>query len=103
HAPPRLSRPRSFPTRRSSDLRRQVLAVASGSLLGYTEVDRAHRETECFSEIFRGSEPLESNELGARGLVALVALLHRLQDDHRRDRKSTRLNSSHLGISYAVF
>src|SRR5437899_10237200 len=22
---------------------------------------------------------------------------------HRRDRKSTRLNSSHLGISYAVF
>src|SRR5436853_5556594 len=24
-------------------------------------------------------------------------------DDQRRDRKSTRLNSSHLGISYAVF
>src|SRR5205814_4503324 len=23
--------------------------------------------------------------------------------DHRQDRKSTRLNSSHLGISYAVF
>src|SRR5262245_65238551 len=26
-----------------------------------------------------------------------------LVDGHRRDRKSTRLNSSHLGISYAVF
>src|SRR5947199_3687618 len=25
------------------------------------------------------------------------------QGFHRRDRKSTRLNSSHLGISYAVF
>src|ERR1039458_5813881 len=25
------------------------------------------------------------------------------QPQHRRDRKSTRLNSSHLGISYAVF
>src|SRR5437899_10422295 len=25
------------------------------------------------------------------------------QSDNRRDRKSTRLNSSHLGISYAVF
>src|SRR5437899_4950357 len=24
-------------------------------------------------------------------------------ESHRRDRKSTRLNSSHLGISYAVF
>src|SRR5262245_36305585 len=29
----------------------------------------------------------------------LLALLHRWRDD----RKSTRLNSSHLGISYAVF
>src|SRR5262245_65165326 len=27
----------------------------------------------------------------------------RLADQHRIDRKSTRLNSSHLGISYAVF
>src|ERR1035441_10799512 len=26
-----------------------------------------------------------------------------LEDQHLRDRKSTRLNSSHLGISYAVF
>src|ERR1039458_7222190 len=28
---------------------------------------------------------------------------HRLQNRRPRDRKSTRLNSSHLGISYAVF
>src|SRR5262245_64026480 len=27
----------------------------------------------------------------------------RADDDGNRDRKSTRLNSSHLGISYAVF
>src|SRR5688572_31497425 len=27
----------------------------------------------------------------------------RREDDHRRDRKSTRLNSSHSQISYAVF
>src|SRR5438045_7814832 len=27
----------------------------------------------------------------------------RIAPAHRRDRKSTRLNSSHLGISYAVF
>src|SRR5205814_9369894 len=28
---------------------------------------------------------------------------HRRRSDEPRDRKSTRLNSSHLGISYAVF
>src|SRR6201999_2577689 len=33
------------------------------------------------------------------GSVCTIALRSRL----RRDRKSTRLNSSHLGISYAVF
>src|SRR5262245_64255664 len=31
------------------------------------------------------------------------ALHAHLRDHRRRDRKSTRLNSSHLGISYAVF
>src|SRR5205814_6392211 len=39
-------------------------------------------------------------------LLLPPALKHRqldLQRPHRRDRKSTRLNSSHLGISYAVF
>src|SRR3712207_8458415 len=28
---------------------------------------------------------------------------HRVEGDRRRDRKSTRLNSSHANISYAVF
>src|SRR5262245_64675448 len=38
------------------------------------------------------------------GMVALRAgRTDRTQGDHPRDRKSTRLNSSHLGISYAVF
>src|SRR3712207_7612216 len=34
----------------------------------------------------------DDEELGERGL-----------DEHRQDRKSTRLNSSHANISYAVF
>src|ERR1039458_2986697 len=37
---------------------------------------------------------------------ALVKLLNPMQERRRKfdeDRKSTRLNSSHLGISYAVF
>src|SRR5437899_9483563 len=36
---------------------------------------------------------------GARPVIAMDVAESRL----RRDRKSTRLNSSHLGISYAVF
>src|SRR5437899_8571284 len=28
---------------------------------------------------------------------------HQANESHEQDRKSTRLNSSHLGISYAVF
>src|SRR5947199_1926907 len=55
--------------------------------------------------IFRGAIGTGREEDRLRRLVAgagdrerdLVALRH------RRDRKSTRLNSSHLGISYAVF
>src|SRR5438045_6629902 len=35
--------------------------------------------------------------------AAPVDLPQRLAQSHSRDRKSTRLNSSHLGISYAVF
>src|SRR5205814_3153892 len=38
---------------------------------------------------------------GGREVLRLVAL--RGHGHPRRDRKSTRLNSSHLGISYAVF
>src|SRR5258705_7837052 len=36
-------------------------------------------------------------------LLVLVVLLVRPEGIFGRDRKSTRLNSSHLGISYAVF
>src|SRR5699024_11762367 len=35
--------------------------------------------------------------------VAPAAVVALLRGDQRRDRKSTRLNSSHVSISYAVF
>src|SRR5437899_7057154 len=44
------------------------------------------------------------NDLPGRREVARHSVAGRATDcDGRRDRKSTRLNSSHLGISYAVF
>src|SRR5256885_7313486 len=39
----------------------------------------------------------------SRGTEAVLSALMLAWDDQRRDRKSTRLNSSHLVISYAVF
>src|SRR5438045_8064307 len=68
----------SFPTRRSSDLRRQAerrLAALGLEVVLHLEV-----------------EPRD-----AAGEIDV------LQGGERPDRKSTRLNSSHLGISYAVF
>src|SRR5207245_9858687 len=85
---------RSFPTRRSSDLPNEVAVTAAIRLR---------------SEISHGS-------WSKRNLVVQLAIRHgrrrrcgglrraNPQTRHRlRDRKSTRLNSSHGSISYAVF
>src|SRR5688572_31491967 len=76
--------PRStlFPTRRSSDLLVENAATVGAYFLG---------ELQRFSEEF---PKLVSNVRG-RGLMCAF--------DLPEDRKSTRLNSSHSQISYAVF
>src|SRR2546426_8779005 len=43
------------------------------------------------------------NDLKWRSLVRIQELINHQPIDRFRDRKSTRLNSSHLVISYAVF
>src|SRR5438132_2151013 len=70
----------SFPTRRSSDL----VGVANESVICQSELRRAHARTSV--------------------LVAENSGLHRIDGEVvALDRKSTRLNSSHTVISYAVF
>src|SRR5258705_9744544 len=55
------------------------------------------------STLFPYTTLFRSHEHGQRGCHALEPA-HALRAQHaRQDRKSTRLNSSHLGISYAVF
>src|SRR5687768_18086966 len=68
-----------------------------------------------YTTLFRSLAPEVAGELLARGAEALVrdggrcrvhadrGLSGGLQQRRRRDRKSTRLNSSHGYISYAVF
>src|SRR5699024_11360103 len=84
----------SFPTRRSSDLVGDVVTM------------RAMKESMHPLE----SEPLETGRAGTKlqwaERLAIVGGIGALVGGRRRwiaDRKSTRLNSSHVSISYAVF
>src|SRR5436305_11413718 len=70
----------SFPTRRSSDLQ-----SARARNVGAARLRHAHVAA---GGLQRG--------VGARHII-------RSKEPHPRDRKSTRLNSSHVRISYAVF
>src|SRR5205807_3496150 len=81
----------SFPTRRSSDLNTALDAgnLHSGNLPGI------HALLNLFDSVFDVLKPTETaGGLSESAIDELIAA---------RDRKSTRLNSSHLVISYAVF
>src|SRR5690348_17583153 len=90
--------PRStlFPTRRSSDLHRRENdrgALVRNSGNGVTGGDCGYfdRGGDCFG----ARQTRAGRELARPRLVR--------KQFRRRDRKSTRLNSSHPSISYAVF
>src|SRR3712207_6894337 len=58
------------------------------------------RSTNSCVAVMEGTQPkVIENAEGARTTPSIVAFT----DDGERDRKSTRLNSSHANISYAVF
>src|SRR5690606_41242691 len=82
--------PHSFPTRRSSDLveeairNMQIVAPFDGTVVS---LDAQLGETV---------NTMSLGTSGGRSAVVTIA-------DLARDRKSTRLNSSHVKISYAVF
>src|SRR5690606_41623232 len=86
----------SFPTRRSSDL-------ATIETLAGLAREIAARDGAITAAAFR-----DVTGLGRKRAIQIleffdrVGLLRRVGDRHL-DRKSTRLNSSHVKISYAVF
>src|SRR5205814_9388750 len=90
--PPHLH---SFPTRRSSDLDVEV-PINSTSRQRDSSEKRIHP---------RGHTPHASGPPGRAWSSSTTRLAGGPDAISRRprDRKSTRLNSSHLGISYAVF
>src|SRR5438034_3271086 len=75
--------PHSFPTRRSSDLQRRN----GDEKLGAEDAARDRIEMKRAQIVDRVPDGEEGSD----------------RDGQRRDRKSTRLNSSHTVISYAVF
>src|SRR5690606_42063502 len=78
----------SFPTRRSSDLERLQL-----------------RDFRCFESADLEFDPSLTWIVGpnASGKTSLLEAIYFLGHGRSLDRKSTRLNSSHVKISYAVF
>src|SRR5699024_12418264 len=85
--------PHSCPTRRSSDLR--TVSFATSTRPGSTA--RAERQQAQRDSHRQGERTGQGRRRGRRRQA------HRGDHRLRRDRKSTRLNSSHDSISYAVF
>src|SRR5205807_6850438 len=86
----------SFPTRRSSDLFRGWLVRISFRLAldKLRSGKRREQRDTLWSQPAHLPPPLTAED---------VAASNQFQNHLERDRKSTRLNSSHLVISYAVF
>src|SRR5699024_12100360 len=84
----------SFPTRRSSDLieypDRLIRFLARLTILTGSPISRTKISPPC------ARVPACMTSLDASGIVIQAGTL-------AQDRKSTRLNSSHVSISYAVF
>src|SRR5690625_5270391 len=78
----------SFPTRRSSDLDQDGSSPGFDRILGYGY--------GLVIEQFADLGEVISHSGGYPGYGSFMIW-------HREDRKSTRLNSSHVAISYAVF
>src|SRR5207253_10813924 len=85
----------SVPTRRSSDLR--YLGHPFASVMPYA-LDGAGRPVVLIS-----SMAMHTQNLQADPRASLLVTQRGLDPPREEDRKSTRLNSSHVAISYAVF
>src|SRR5690606_42125237 len=87
----------SFPTRRSSDL---LADIGMGS--GVHEGDLPILDVPV-EQLGFGALPVQNEVVGKALVVMEEIILDCIGPVIQRDRKSTRLNSSHVKISYAVF
>src|SRR5262245_63885960 len=77
-----------------------TLFRSDGVGVRFIAADGAGSRDECVEGSFVATDPVG---LRRREIVLLARIGLQIVQFGPRDRKSTRLNSSHLGISYAVF
>src|SRR5690606_40367942 len=93
----------SFPTRRSSDLYFiSQLHDVSDRKRAEEALVAARDEAKRASEVKSGFLASMSHEIRTP-MTGVMGMLDMLAESGVSDRKSTRLNSSHVKISYAVF
>src|SRR5690606_41833786 len=91
----------TFPTRRSSDLFAEVIRDNSAQTLMPSIVDK--KLLERANGRLWGAETVMNTFIGPPLAGALIAVALAVPFLINADRKSTRLNSSHVRSSYAVF
>src|SRR2546426_8538402 len=69
------------------------------TLFPYTTLFRSEERGHVWRQFYKATDPVAMTPENE----ALDQYFRRVQTANERDRKSTRLNSSHLVISYAVF
>src|SRR5207249_11962345 len=93
----------SFPTRRSSDLKilsHETRRAALAGVLGLAGETNASGDAQKKLDVFSNETVVQA--FVGTGLVAAIVSEELEETRHiSRDRKSTRLNSSHVSISYA--
>src|SRR5690606_41953650 len=91
----------SVPTRRSSDLIKVLCNLLERRVARLDEEEvhdrQLDRKPDAVDDVVLPSDLIEGNG------VDVVVEEERKVDEQEQDRKSTRLNSSHVKISYAVF
>src|SRR5690606_41557446 len=96
-------RPRSFPTRRSSDLDRDRASArgraAPAPPAAARPADRPAQPDHLLEVARAALHPVQGRD---DGIAAIHLKVEETLREAHRDRKSTRLNSSHVKISYAV-
>src|SRR5690606_41894492 len=93
----------SFPTRRSSDL--AIFIALNGKLVGIISIaDKIRDDAKAAIKEMRRNGIKRIIMLTGDNQHTAQAVANQLELDefHAEDRKSTRLNSSHVKISYAV-
>src|SRR5205814_6529208 len=92
-----------FPTRRSSDLidRFKLLILPNIAALSDAQCDQLRQYVSRGGSLVATHETSLYDEWGVRRQNFGLSSLFGVKFNGRLDRKSTRLNSSHLGISYA--